>query len=635
MATSSMNHRSSWSRDGNHADELIGGGAGREAAGPGPPPPSEATVGRRDKGVPHTRPQNQARSAPGRVVWLTGLPSAGKTTIAALAAARLAQDGHRVQHLDGDAMRTQLSKDLGFSKHDRDENVRRIGFVAGLLASHGVTVLVSAVSPYRAIREELRAGIANFLEVHVATELAICKTRDVKGLYARWARGELSHLTGLDDPYEPPMAPELVIRTEHEPPMASAERVLVLLQDRTTRDHADPPMATIPAGAPSSLPAPHGGELVDRLVDGHDADGLVDAAKQMPVVMLDDRGLADLECLTVGAFSPLRGFMGSADHAAVVAEGRLANGLIWTLPVVLSVDPALVVGAPDRLALARPNGALLGVIDVEEVFPADALREAAAVYGTVSPDHPGVAVTLSRPGPLVAGPVHVLGLPAPAAGLGPRLTPAQVRAEAVARGWRSMAGFQTRNPVHRAHEYLQKVALEYVDGLLVHPLVGETKDDDVPAMLRMACYRAVLETYFPPSRILLSGFPAAMRYAGPREAVFHAVVRKNYGCTHFIVGRDHAGVGSYYGTYAAQKAFDAYDPAELGVVPVKFEQAFYCRRCEGPASTRTCPHSDSAHTLLSGTAVRNMLRRGQTLPPEFTRPEVASLLSDHFRTIGD
>jgi sulfate adenylyltransferase len=380
-----------------------------------------------------------------------------------------------------------------------------------------------------------------------------------------------------------------------------------------------------------SPPAPHGGELVERLVPADQAATLASEAARLPAVRLDGRGLADLECLAVGAFSPLTGFLAGADHAAVVEHGRLADGLVWTLPVVLPVPAEILAGGPERLALRDPAGTVLGVVDIEEVHDPDPVTEAKHVFETDDPAHPGVAATLARPGPLVGGPVHVLRLPGSPAALGPRLTPAQVRAEAASRGWRTMAGFQTRNPVHRAHEYLHKVALEHVDGLLLHPLVGETKDDDVPAALRMACYRILLDGYYPPARVLLSAFPAAMRYAGPREAVFHAIVRKNYGCTHLIVGRDHAGVGSYYGTYAAQEAFDAYDAGELGIEPLRFEHAFFCRRCDGMATSRTCPHQPGSRLHLSGTAVRAMLERGELPPPELSRPEVARALVDGYR----
>ena len=505
----------------------------------------------------------------GVTVWFTGLPSAGKTTVANLVAERLAGLGRPVEVLDGDVVRTHLSKGLGFSRADRDENIRRIGYVAGLLTGHGVTVLVSAISPYRAVRDEVRAAVervGGFVEVHVATDLATCRARDVKGLYARQARGELKGLTGVDDPYEPPLTPELVLDTAAEPPEASAAQVLALL---------DPERA---------------------------------------------------------GTSPERAGTSPADGRAPNREGSRpgtgGRGAVHS-PQPHSSYPHM----PDSRG-PRPHGGRL----TERLVPAERAEglaaEAKLVFETDDPAHPGVAATLARRGPLVGGPVHVLRLPATPSELGPRRTPAEVRSEAAARGWRSMAGFQTRNPVHRAHEYLHKVALEHVDGLLLHPLVGQTKDDDVPAALRMACYRVLLDDYYPAGRVLLSAFPAAMRYAGPREAIFHALVRKNYGCTHFIVGRDHAGVGSWYGTYAAQEAFDAYDPGELGITPLKYEHAFFCRRCEAMATSRTCPHPFDVRVQLSGTAVRDLLARGQLPPPQFSRPAVAQLLADGYRARG-
>ena len=374
--------------------------------------------------------------------------------------------------------------------------------------------------------------------------------------------------------------------------------------------------------------APHGGKLINRIADSPQAESeLRERAEGLRSFTLTGRELNDLGLIGNGALSPLTGFMTAKDYEPVVASMRLENGLPWSIPVVLAVnrDEAPVAGT--RAALYDGDGKLRGVIDVEDVFECDKLHEARNVYRTEEEKHPGVAAVLARKDVLVGGPVSLL----PVQTDPENLSPAQTRAEFERRGWKTIVGFQTRNPVHRAHEYIQKCALEIVDGLLLHPLVGETKSDDIPAEVRMRCYRALLDNYYPSDRVLLSTLQAAMRYAGPREAIFHAMMRKNHGCTHFIVGRDHAGVGSYYGTYDAQKIFDEFTPEELGIAPLKFENSFYCRRCQSMGSRKTCSHDPENHVTLSGTQVRQMLRDGQLPPPEFSRPEVAQILIEASR----
>ncbi len=374
--------------------------------------------------------------------------------------------------------------------------------------------------------------------------------------------------------------------------------------------------------------APHGGKLINRTADSPQAETeLREASKGLRSLTLTGRELNDLALIGNGALSPFVGFMTRKDYDPVVSAMRLANGLPWSIPVVLAVDrdEAPTVGA--RAALYDGEGKLRGVIDVEDVFEYDKHNEARNVYRTEDEKHPGVAALYDRKDVLIGGPVWVLpSTPNPES-----LSPTETRAEFERRGWKTIVGFQTRNPVHRAHEYIQKCAMETVDGLLLHPLVGETKSDDIPADVRMRCYRALLDNYYPADRVLLSTLPAAMRYAGPREAIFHAMMRKNYGCTHFIVGRDHAGVGSYYGTYDAQKVFDEFTAEELGIMPLKFENSFYCVRCQAMGSKKTCNHDSANHVALSGTQVREMLRAGQLPPPEFSRPEVAAILIEASR----
>ena len=375
---------------------------------------------------------------------------------------------------------------------------------------------------------------------------------------------------------------------------------------------------------------PHGGVLVDRRVGVEEAAGV--ASGGVASLVVTPAEAADLRALATGAYSPLTAFMGAKQHQSVLESMRLPDGLLWPIPVCLGLPDGIRVDG-GRLALRDPAGRLLGMLEVAEVFDRDRTAEARLVYGTGDPAHPGVARVLEAPSRAVAGPIQAVLEPLEGP-VGERaLTPAATRQVFAERGWASVVGFQTRNPVHRAHEYLMKCALEMVDGLLLHPLVGPTKEGDVPATVRMRAYEAVLD-YFPASRVLLAALVAPMRYAGPREAILHALVRKNYGCTHFIVGRDHAGVGSYYGPFDAQQLLASLPAEDLGIVALRFDNAFWCRRCGSMATTKTCPHPEDQHVALSGTKVRAMLASGQLPPPEFSRSEVASLLIDAYRTRG-
>ncbi len=374
---------------------------------------------------------------------------------------------------------------------------------------------------------------------------------------------------------------------------------------------------------------PHGGVLVNRLLTGVLRDAARARALHLPRIPLRPANLADLEMIAVGAYSPLTGFLRRADYRRVVDEMRLTHGLVWPIPVTLAVDETtardLRVGQDVALAEGdRP----LAILHIDEIYPYDKEHEAREVYRTTDEAHPGVARLYAQGDYLLGGDIWVFDLPRAASEEFPdlRYTPAQTRRLFAERGWRRVVAFQTRNPIHRAHEYIQKTALEIVDGLFLHPLVGTTKADDIPAAVRIESYRVVLRKYYPRDRVLLGVFPAAMRYAGPREAIMHALARKNYGATHFIVGRDHAGVGKYYGTYDAQRIFDEFPAEDIGIVPLRFEHAFYCRECATVVTAKTCPHGPEAWLHLSGTEVRARLRRGEMLPPEFTRPEVSEVL---------
>jgi len=392
-------------------------------------------------------------------------------------------------------------------------------------------------------------------------------------------------------------------------------------------------MSDIDAEFPIGGIKPHGGALVNRVLTGEareEALARVPGLKGLPLKSL--MNLSDLELLATGVLSPLTGFMLKQDYDRVVQEMRLYSGLIWTIPVTLALteDEASDIREGQDITLWQEDTPL-AILSVAEIYQRDPVLESREVYRTEDTAHPGVARLYRHGNILVGGDIWLLNWPQPRDFPEFRHTPAQARRMFARRGWRRIVGFQTRNPIHRAHEYIQKTALEITDGLFLHPLVGETKADDIPADVRMESYQALLRDYYPAERVLLGVFPAAMRYAGPREAVFHALARRNYGCTHFIVGRDHAGVGNYYGTYDAQLIFDEFEPEEIGITPLFFDHTFYCRKCGGIVSAKTCPHTPENWVTLSGTQVREMLERGEMLPEEFTRPEVSKILMQGVR----
>ena len=581
----------------------------------------------------------------GVTVWFTGLSGSGKTTVATRVHELLHDRHTHTERLDGDVVRRSLTRDLGFSKEDRDKNIERVTFVAKLLTRNGVVVLSAFISPYKRMRDNARAEIGDFLEVYVRTPMEVLLERDVKGMYRKAMAGEIQGFTGVNDPYEEPENPELILDTANESIEESALRVIDLLEERgyvpkgtsgaesANVDRESEARRLADSRRTPGPSVPHGGLLVDRELQGEALKSAMAHAKELPRLTLDEREMSDLEMIGVGALSPLTGFMRRMDYETVVESMRLSDGLIWAMPVTKAVTAAEAASLKEgqEITLVDESGEAMAIMQVTDIYSYDKKREAEKCFGTTEDKHPGVARLYAQGDMLVGGPVQVLRRPTYSLFTEYRLTPIETRKAMDEKGWKTVVGFQTRNPVHRAHEYLQKVALETIDGLLLHPLVGATKSDDVPADVRMKTYEEILTHYYPKNRVMLSVFPAAMRYAGPREAVWHAICRKNYGCTHFIVGRDHAGVGNYYGSYDAQVLIDSLPAHELGITAVKYEHTFYCRTCGSMASTRSCPHGKEHHVILSGTKVREMLTNGELPPVEFTRPEVARILMDAYQ----
>jgi sulfate adenylyltransferase len=373
---------------------------------------------------------------------------------------------------------------------------------------------------------------------------------------------------------------------------------------------------------------PHGGQLINRIATPAEREEFLAQADSLPRVQLDERATSDLIMIAIGGFSPLKGFMEQDDYEKVVDDMHLVNGLAWSIPITLSVTEDVADPLKDGgwVRLDDSEGNFIGVLELTQKYRYNKAHEAVNVYRTDDIKHPGVKVVYEQGAINLAGPVWLLQRDSHPEFPKYQIDPTESRRIFKEKGWKTIVGFQTRNPIHRAHEYIQKCALEVVDGLFLHPLVGVTKSDDIAADVRMRCYEIMIEEYFPNERVILAINPSSMRYAGPREAIFHALIRKNYGCTHFIVGRDHAGVGDYYGTYDGQKIFGEFEPRELEIVPMMFEHAFYCTRTQQMATTKTSPSTPEERVHLSGTKVREMLRRGELPPPEFSRPKVAAEL---------
>lgn len=380
------------------------------------------------------------------------------------------------------------------------------------------------------------------------------------------------------------------------------------------------------------LIAPHGGTLIDRTLTGSARSGALSRAQSLPQLELSERNLADLECLAYGIYSPLEGFVSEADYHSVVDTMHLSSGAVWSIPITLQVAETVAAQYPAGQEIALTSGGdVLAVMQVTDVYRPDQQHEAEQVYRTRDDQHPGVAAMLGAGSVYLGGPISLVGELPKGEFDDHKFYPKETRAQFEAKGWRTIVAFQTRNPIHRAHEYITKIALETVDGLFINPLVGTTKSDDVPASVRMQCYHILIDRYYNQEKVILGVYPAAMRYGGPREAVLHAISRQNYGCTHLIVGRDHAGVGDYYGTYDAQLIFEQFGDGELLITPMNFEHAFYCKRTQQMATPKTTSSTPEERVQLSGTKVREMLSNGQLPPPEFSRPEVAEVLIAAYR----
>lgn len=555
------------------------------------------------------------------IIWFTGLSGAGKSTLAFKLNEVLFNRKVQSYVLDGDNIRQGLNSNLGFSPEDREENIRRIGEVAKLFVDAGFVAISAFISPYNKDRKRNREIVekGEFVEVYVKCPLEVCEQRDTKGLYKKARAGMIEDFTGISAPYEVPENPEIVVETNKMDVDACIEVILNYLEDHHYIDNDR---------NKDDMILPHGGKLINCLEDSAAIFKNNENNYFNHKITLPDWLISDCEMIANGGFSPLRGFMDKKTVDSVLNHMQLLDGTLWSIPIILPVskEEAENIKLDEKVALFDRMDRLIALLQVSEVFLLDKDNFYQAVFKTTEEKHPGVRLIRNAGNVCMAGEIKLLNRPL-REGIDQKyyLDPKETRKIIKEKGWKTVVAFQTRNPIHRAHEYLIKTAMENADGILIHPLVGETKSDDIPADVRMRCYEAIINGYFNRERALLSVLPMAMRYAGPREAIHHMIVRKNYGCTHMIIGRDHAGVGDYYGTYEAQETVEKVKD-KLGIQPIHFEHSFYCKKCESMATKKTCPHGDENRIFLSGTQVRKMLKDGELPTKEFTRPEVAEIL---------
>ncbi|MHA2611084.1 MAG: adenylyl-sulfate kinase [bacterium JZ-2024 1] len=552
----------------------------------------------------------------GFVVWLTGLPASGKTTLAKRLRVALVCRGYPTFVLDGDEIRRTLWPELGFSREARDENIRRMSHLAKMLAENGIVAIVAVISPYRRMREYARSLIPSFVEVYLSCPVEVCEKRDAKGMYERAKRGEIPYFTGISDPYEPPLHPELTLETDTLTPNQCLQKVLWFLQKEG-----------FISSSPVALNAPHGGELVQKFLTEEEKEK--ELREDVPRITVAEDYLMDAENIAQGVYSPLQGFLSSDEVEEVLDSYRLPNGLAFGIPVFLPItseQAKVVENSPGKVVLQTEDFreiALMKNIRVEQVKPE---KWAKKMFETEDQAHPGVARLCRLPPFLLSGEVYLIQpLSHPFSEWSN--PPIVLREEFLRRGWRKVCAFQTRNPPHRGHEFLHRLALDKTDGLLVHPILGTKKEGDFATEVILRSYQLLFRHYLPQERVFLSGLSTWMRYGGPREAIFHAVIRKNFGCSHFIVGRDHAGVGDYYPPYAAQEIFDRLE-VEIEIIPVK--SVHFCRLCDSFVTESTCPHSSDFHENISMSAIKKILQGPSERVSRFLRPEIAQYLSQVF-----